>query len=219
MRPHVRAFAQDVAESWALLDPIVEMGARPAEGQEEATDVRGLFPGREYIGCDVQEGRGVDRIEDIHDMTFADESVGTVLAFDTLEHVADPIRALQEIHRVLKPGGTVAISSVMFFVIHAHPWDFWRFTPEGFGRLLEPFEQRLVLAHGWDLMPETVFGVGVKGPSPRLEASSLPRTSAACERWGEGKPIEMGPLRWSLPELWRYTLGQTRNAAVARLRR
>jgi SAM-dependent methyltransferase len=218
VRPQVRAFAEDVAERWALLEPIVEIGARLAEGQEQETNVRGLFPGRTYIGCDVQEGVGVDQIEDVHALSFEDESVGTVIAFDTLEHVADPIRALQEIHRVLKPGGTVAISSVMFFVIHAHPWDFWRFTPEGFARLLEPFEQRLVLAEGWELMPETVFGVGVKGPAPHLERAGLPRTAAICDSWGAGKPIDMGPIRWSLGELWSYTLKQTGRAAKARLR-
>ena len=65
-----------------------------------------------------------------------------MICLETLEHVADPIRAVEEMHRVLRPGGVLAISSLMFFPIHAHPWDYWRFTPEGFERLLEPFESR-----------------------------------------------------------------------------
>jgi len=218
MRNVVRAFMTDVAEQLPLLEPIVEIGARPAEGQEAITDLRSLFPGREYVGCDIQDGPGVDRIEDVHQLSFADGSVGTVLAADTLEHVADPIRALQEIHRVLKPGGTVAITSVMFFVIHAHPWDFWRFTPEGFDRLLAPFETRLVAAHGWDLMPETVLGVGVKGPADApLTLDRLPRTAAAVRSWGQAKPVDLGPMRLSLRELWgltgRETLGALRRRA------
>ena len=132
MRYAALEFARDVAEQLPITEPVVELGARAAEGQEGYADVRTIFGAREHIGCDIQEGPGVDRIEDIHNLTFENDSVGTVLCFETLEHVFDPIRAVQEMHRVLRPGGLLAISSVMFFPIHAHPWDFWRFTPEGF---------------------------------------------------------------------------------------
>src|SRR3546814_16126200 len=65
----------------------------------------------------IQEGLGVDRIEDVHALTFDDDSVGTIICLETLEHVADPLRAVQEMHRVLRPGGVLAISSLMFFPI------------------------------------------------------------------------------------------------------
>ncbi len=42
---------------------------------------------------------------DIHDLKMEDESFDLVLHSDTLEHVEDPLRALQECHRVLKPNG------------------------------------------------------------------------------------------------------------------
>src|SRR5436305_1893940 len=148
MRPIVLEFARDVAENFEIVEPLVEMGARAAEGQESVADVRPIFNAKEHIGCDIQEGLGVDRIEDIHAMTFADNSIGTVIALETLEHVADPLRAMEEIHRVLKPGGLVAISSLMFFPVHNHPWDYWRFTPEGFDLILRPFESRLVIPVG-----------------------------------------------------------------------
>lgn len=211
MRPSVRQFAEEVARL-PLPEPIVQIGARPAEGQEEIADLSGLFAGREYLGCDLQPGPQVDRLEDVHGLSFADESVGTVVAFDTLEHVADPHTAMREIHRVLRPGGVVAISSVMFFVIHAHPWDYWRFTPEGFALLLEPFEQRLVLSQGDAWLPVNVFGVGIKGPEPELSEALLPETAAACREWGRGQPVALGPMRMTLGGLWRLTLGETARA-------
>lgn len=215
MRPAVLDFALDVAEHLPIDGPIIELGARAAEGQESIADLRGMFAGHEYLGCDIQEGPGVDRIEDVHALSFEDGSVGTILCLETLEHVADPLRAVQEMHRVLRPGGLLAISSLMFFPIHAHPWDYWRFTPEGFSLLLEPFPTSVVVAQGWDLMPEGVFGVGIKGEAT-LSEEHLPRTSRRATTWGEGKPVDLGPMRMSVPQLWRFTLRQTATALRSR---
>jgi SAM-dependent methyltransferase len=219
MVPVVLDFARDLAENLVLPEPLVEIGARAAEGQEAIADVRAILGAREHIGCDIQPGPGVDCIEDVHALTFDDASVGTVVAFETLEHVADPIRAMQEIHRVLRPGGVVAISSLMFMPIHAHPWDFWRFTPEAFGLLLKDFESRLVVGVGWELMPSNVFGVGVKGSSPELSLDVLPRTRAAHDTWGQGKAVDFGPIRMTVKDLWRETLRHSVNAARDRARR
>ena len=203
------AFATEAARSLTFTDPIVEMGVRPAAGQEELADLRSLFPDHTYIGCDIQEGPRVDRIEDFHHLSFDDDSVGAVIALDTLEHVADPTRAMEEVWRVLRPGGITLITSVMFFPIHAHPWDYWRFTPEGFSLLLTPFESRLVMAMGWELMPETVFGVGIKGPAPELSEDLFPETAALCANWSAGLPVDFGPIRMSVRHLWRLTLKET----------
>lgn len=215
----VRRFAEDVAESFEIQEPLVEIGARAAEGQEAEADVRGIFGADEHIGCDIQPGVGVDRIEDIHSLSFADETVGTVVALETLEHVADPHRAMQEIYRVLRPGGMAVITSVMFFPIHAHPWDYWRFTPEGFDLLLNQFDSRLVLSHGWDLMPEGVYGVGIKGPYEGLTPALFPRTTAGARDWPYGRVVDLGPFYLTVRELWRLTFRYTGVAAKRRAAR
>ena len=218
MRPAVLEFARDVAEHLPIAGPLIEIGARAAEGQEGAADLRAVFGVAEHIGCDLQPGPGVDRIEDVHALSFADGSVGTVICLETLEHVADPIRAVQEMHRVLRPGGVLAMSSLMFFPIHAHPWDYWRFTPEGFDLLLRPFESSYVTAQGWDLMPEGVFGIAVKGPAD-LGPGQLPRTEAIAARWGTGTRVDFGPIRLTARQAWRYALQATRGAVADRVRR
>jgi SAM-dependent methyltransferase len=218
MRPAVLEFARDVAEGFTLSEPLVEIGARAAEGQEDVADLRSIFKAEKHIGCDIQEGPGVDQIEDVHHLSFEDGSVGTIICLETLEHVADPLRAVQEMHRVLQPGGLLAISSLMFFPIHAHPWDYWRFTPEGFELLLEPFESKLVVAQGWELMPEGVFGIGVKG-SKELTTAQLPRTMNIAQHWHGGKRVDLGPIRLSTRDLWRMTLRASVESVRDRIRR
>jgi hypothetical protein len=107
----------------------------------------------------------------------------------------------------------------MFMPIHAHPWDYWRFTPEGFGLLLAPFQTQLVLANGWELMPDTVFGIGVKGPFEGLRQELFPRTDEQIRCWGQELPVDLGPIRLGTRQLWRMTLDASLDAARRRLHR
>ncbi len=171
MRKSIRGFVELASQSLPLADPICEFGAWQAEGQEDIADLRELFAGKQYIGADMREGRGVDRILDLHAIDLADASVGTVISCDTFEHVEYPRRAIQEIHRILKPDGVVLLTSVMNFPIHAYPNDYWRFTPEGFRSLLNIFDHAFVGEFGLEAdHPETVVGLGFKGAEPDLSA-------------------------------------------------
>lgn len=163
MRKETRAFTETAASTLDLPSPVVEIGALQIEGQEKYADLRPFFPGKQFIGCDMRPGKGVDRIENLHQLTFANDSVGTMILLDTMEHVQYPFKAMEEVHRVLKPGGVIIMTSVMLCPIHAYPSDYWRFTPEAFKVLLEPFETRWVFSDRPKLMPRSVYGIGIKG--------------------------------------------------------
>jgi SAM-dependent methyltransferase len=58
-----------------------------------------------------------------------DNTYGTTICLNTLEHVYDSKFMIDEIHRTLKPGGTVHITVPFIFRIHGHPDDYSRHTP------------------------------------------------------------------------------------------
>jgi SAM-dependent methyltransferase len=165
MRGNVLELVRVIATLVDLPEPIVEIGAYQVPDQPYPSDLRPLFPGRRFIGCDARPGPGVDQVEDVHALSFADASVGTVLMLETLEHVADPIRALQQVRRVLRPEGFCVITSCMDTPVHDHPSDYWRFTPQGFDMLVKDLSPRRVFSQGHPLFPHTVAAIARKGGS------------------------------------------------------
>ena len=83
-------------------------------------------------------------------LPFADKTFDRVLCTEVLEHVADPTPVLQEIVRVLRPGGRIAVSVPTSFTEDV----FWRFpgyahTPGGHIRIFRTGElARLLRQHG-----------------------------------------------------------------------
>ena len=82
-----------------------------------------------------------DIVGDIHAMPIADASYDCVFCTGTLEHVERPWVAVQEIRRVLKPGGLVHIDVPFMQGYHADPTDYWRFTLDGLRLLCRDFEE------------------------------------------------------------------------------
>jgi SAM-dependent methyltransferase len=162
MRKHIKEFVRLCSITLPIIEPIYEFGSFQVKGQEILADLRPIFLGKKYVGCDIREGNGVDLVTDVMNISIADEKIGTVLCLDTYEHVENPIKATKEIFRVLKPNGLFILSSVMNFPIHDHPSDYWRFTPSCFKMLLNTFKSSFVGFGGKPLFPHTVVGIGSK---------------------------------------------------------
>ena len=171
----------DLAERVDLPEPIVEFGSMQVESGQP-NDLRPLFEGRGFIGTDFREGPGVDRVEDLRELTFGDGEVGTALCLDTLEHCADPFAACREMRRVLADGGVCVITSVMMLGIHAHPNDYWRFTPEGFRVLLTDWRVWTSPASATRATRSSSSGSGARAKTPACgwrTCRQCPRRSAA----------------------------------------
>jgi SAM-dependent methyltransferase len=215
-------FVAELARTHDLPEPIVEFGSLQVEPRQP-NDLRRLFGGRDFVGTDMRPGPGVDRVEDLRALTFADGEVGTAVCLDTLEHCADPLAACRELHRVVADGGLCVISSVMFFPVHGYPHDYWRFTPSGMELLLEPFDDVWAGGVGHPELPMQVVAIAAKGSARRA-----PRSSAVLEQaqreWdrAEGR-VRVGLLHVPLSELARTLVTEVPRAAAqraqARLRR
>ena len=170
---------QAIGSAGDLPEPVYEFGAYRVPGQDTRGFVRDCFPGKKFVASDARPGPGVDQVLDLHGIALADASVGTAVLLDTVEHVERPWEALAEISRVLKPGGVVVMTSVMFFPIHFYPDDYWRFTESGFRTLLKPFDDVILASAGLKNLPHTVLGIGMKAPVSSEIKARLEKTVAA----------------------------------------
>jgi 2-polyprenyl-3-methyl-5-hydroxy-6-metoxy-1,4-benzoquinol methylase len=65
-----------------------------------------------------------------------DESFDTILSFQVIEHIKDDSKFLNEIHRVLKPGGKAMISTPNIKMsLSRNPWHIREYTAEQLGNL------------------------------------------------------------------------------------
>jgi SAM-dependent methyltransferase len=97
-----------------------------------------LFPNR--IGIDIERAPGVHVVSDAHSLAFRDRSFDVVLATEILEHLPEPQRAIDEMLRVLRPGGTVLLTTRFLFPLHDAPGDYYRYTRYGLAHLFRKFE-------------------------------------------------------------------------------
>jgi len=85
----------------------------------------------EVINLDIFPFKDVNVVTDATKLPFQDNSVDMIITESTLEHIPDVDLAINEICRVVKPGGFAYISIPFMMPFHASPNDFFRLTHEG----------------------------------------------------------------------------------------
>jgi SAM-dependent methyltransferase len=140
-------------------------------------------PPIELVETDVSWAPRTALICDGHDLPFADGTFDGVIAQAVLEHVVDPRRCVDEIHRVLKPGGLVYAQTPFMQQVHAGAYDFTRFTLLGHRRLFNRFSEvesgagngpGSALAWSWQYFLLSF----AESPAPRAALRAFARLSA-----------------------------------------
>jgi SAM-dependent methyltransferase len=131
---------------------VLDVGSRTAP-------YRSLVPATEYLTLDIDPAFGADVVGDIHDVPRPDESFDTIICTEVLEHCRDPKRVVDELRRLLRPGGVCVLSTRFLYLYHPTPKDYFRFTADGLSELfkgwseveIRPLGSRLEAA--WMLVP------------------------------------------------------------------
>ena len=155
-----RAIAAHLPGGGRLLDyGCGNMPYRPLFEDAVAEYVGADLPGNEQAGVTFSETGRID---------CGDGAFDVVLSSQVLEHVADPDFYLSEARRVLKPGGTLLLSTHGVWRYHPDPRDLWRWTCDGLKLVIE--------RNGFAVAGQT----GVMGP----EATALQLwQDAVLARW------------------------------------
>lgn len=90
-----------------------------------------------YTGFDIERRAPEVTIGDVQQMTaVGDGTADVILCSEVLEHVPRPEAALAEFRRVLRPGGTLILSTPFLARLHEEPHDYFRYTRHGLVTML-----------------------------------------------------------------------------------
>lgn len=131
-RKIVRRRLEPLVQAWSTDHKTLDLGCGGSRYSR-------YFPRR--VGVDLTFGRGVHVIADAHDLPVRRASFPVVVSTEMLEHTRDPQRVVDEILRVLEPGGTVILTTRFLFPVHEAPYDYFRFTRYGLAHLFRGFRE------------------------------------------------------------------------------
>ena len=97
--------------------------------------------GVELLETDVSLAGPAAVVCDASDLPFADGEWDLVIAVAVLEHVLEPQRCVDEMHRVLRADGLVYATTPFMQQVHMGEYDFTRFTRSGHRWLFRHFEE------------------------------------------------------------------------------
>ncbi len=164
MHEHARAFIESVADAFPLQHPIYEFGYSPGVDSGVGSPAHGPSAGQGCLASDQSEPVRVDRLEDLGRLPFPDGAARTVLAINALEYVFEPRRAVDEMLRILAPGGMLVLCSQSCSQFPDGLNRYWQPTPRAIGRLLAGIEATVIGWQGADDAPHTLFGIASKPP-------------------------------------------------------
>lgn len=106
--------------------------------------MRPYFEKVDYKILDPVSDYHPDIVGDIHHLPFEDNSQEAILCIAVLEHVENPFKAVEELHRVLRPGGHLFVYVPFLYYYHAERGyyrDYWRFSEDAVDLLFKGFSR------------------------------------------------------------------------------
>ncbi len=165
-------------------------GGTIGAGSEPLFDI----PGATIVSFDVYPSANTTFVADGHQLPIAAASVDVVWVQAVLEHVAQPSVVVDELTRVLVPGGLVYAETPFLQPVHEGPYDFTRFTHSGHRLLFGRFDQ---IDAGPIGGPGAVLALALRGLVGGLTRSR--RAARLAYAFAAG----LGSLDRAIPQDWR----------------
>jgi len=80
------------------------------------------------VNLDIRSGPQVDVVGDAHALPFDEATFDCIICAEVLEHLHTPTQAIDEMYRVLKPGGRIILTTRFMFPQHGATGDYFRFS-------------------------------------------------------------------------------------------
>ena len=186
-----RLYRRRAARSWLrrALEPPPPLIMNPREPKDFPLGRWNLYIGGAgravdgYVNLDLFAVPGVDVAADAHELPFRDGLFQRVECDAVLEHVRRPERVVEEMRRVLAPGGYLHLVTPFCHPFHEYPKDYRRFTIDGLTELAAGME---VVDSGWRT-----------GPTATLLVFTLEYAKALLP-WKAWRALAHGVLGWLL---------------------
>jgi ubiquinone/menaquinone biosynthesis C-methylase UbiE len=145
---------------WRVLGPILPKmrGSLLDVGCGEMPFRFALHPDVAYSGLDVAEaldfgmsGNSAITLFDGTNIPFDDNSFDNILCTEVIEHAMDPEKLVNEMHRVLKPGGLLVLTVPFSARVHHAPHDYHRFTRYRLAQMVSRFGKSEIAPRGNDI--------------------------------------------------------------------
>lgn len=102
-----------------------------------------------YLGVDLEMNPKAEHHIDFDSKTtLPDNYADIILSNQVLEHVDTPSGYLKEALRILKPGGTIILTTHGYWFYHPTPNDYWRWTSAGLRKTVEAEGFKITRFHG-----------------------------------------------------------------------
>ncbi len=147
--PQLRAFVAEAPAAraphldfLALASSTLSPGAKVLDVGSGDAPYRELFADHEYLTSDWehashQPGQAPDIVGPADALPLDADLLDAVVCTQVLEHVPDPARAMAEFFRVLRPGGSLWLTTPLTWYLHELPHDYYRFTSVGLSHLAD----------------------------------------------------------------------------------
>jgi SAM-dependent methyltransferase len=119
---------------------------------------RRLVPEGRLLTLDLDRHHGPMVVARAESIPFPASTFDLVVSTEMLEHCPEPAKVAAEVHRILKPGGRLVLTTPFIYAVHGWPNDYYRYTASALEHLFASFDRIEVVSFGnrfvviWDLL-------------------------------------------------------------------